>query len=560
MITDQFNSAPGGGRSCGVEKDPARTREIARGIAKAANHLAATNRGSAFSLIDEALALCPDSLVIATSCDMSLRWFDALRLEAAANLARAHIHEFPELRIVLGELERGPLRAIALARRLSSGQQQRSATIPGRIAYVLHRSLPHAGNGYAMRSHGMAKALIKRGVDLFCVTKPGFPFDLNRHQDGRNGLATMDAVDSVEYHRITAPRQRDFSRHPCDITAHAPIQYLEHAADAFVRKFTEVRPSCVVSASNFVVALPAAIAARQLGLPFIYEVRGFWELTRDSRLPGYLQSSSGQLEVFLETAVASAADAVITLTGPMRDELMARGVPAERIILAPNACNVENFVPAPRSVALQDRLGFVSTVPVIGYAGSFTPYEGLDDLVEACGNLKSEGLDFRLLLVGGEPPDEQGAFPVTDRIRDLARRNGIQNRLIMPGAVPHDEVAQWYSLIDIAPFPRKSLPVTELVSPLKPLEAMAMEKAVVVSSVGGMCEIVRHEETGLVFAKGEVKALSGALRRLLEDADLRQKLGTAARAWVKRERDWSNAAEGLIEAISPLIVDHEADD
>lgn len=524
----------------------------------AANHLLATNRVSAFSLIDEALALHPDSLVLATNCHISLRRFEALRLEAAADLAREHIQDYPELRVVLRALEKGPLRAIALSRRLAGGRQHCSPAIPRRIAYVLHSSLPHASNGYAMRSHGIAKSIIERGVDLICLTRPGFPFDLNRHQDGKDTLAVKDTVERVDYYRIVAPRQRDFPRHPCDITAYVPIQYLERSVDAFVRKFAEARPSCVVAASNFVVALPAAIAARQLGLPFVYEVRSFWEVTRDSRVPGYLQSSAGKLEVFLETAVASAADAVITLTGPMRDELVARGVPAERISLAPNACNVEDFVPAPPSQALQDRLGFDPTVPVIGYAGSFGPYEGLDDLVKACGHLKSEGLEFRLLMVGGEPADEHGAFPVTDRICDLARRNDIQNWLIMPGAVPHDEIAEWYSLIDIAPFPCKSVPVTELFSPIKPLEALAMQKAVVVSSVGGMREMVRHEETGLVFAKGEIRALGGALRRLLEDADLRQKLGKAGRAWVKRERGWSNAVEGLMEAISPLVVDYES--
>ena len=552
MITDQLKPAPSFTHKDNAMEDQARTSNIARGLAKAANHLAATNETSAFALIGEALALGPDSLVLATNCLLSLRCLDATRLEKAADLARAHIYDYPELTIVLRELEKGPLRSITLSRRLDSTQRLHSPAIPGRIAYVLHSSLPHASNGYAMRSHGIAKSLTERGADLFCLTKPGFPFDLNRYQDEYDRLARMDMVEGVDYHRVAQPRQRDFPRHPCDITAHASIQYLERAVDAFVDKFTEVRPSCVVAASNFVVALPAAIAARNLGLPFVYEVRGFWEITRDSRAPGYLQSSAGQLEVFLETAVARAADKVITLTRPMRDELVARGVRAERITLAPNACNVEDFVPGPRNEALQTRLGLDPTVTVIGYAGSFTPYEGLDDLVLACGRIKSRGTKFRLLLVGSEPADEHGGFPVTDRIRELARRNNIEDWLIMPGRVPYNEVAEWYSLIDIAPFPRKSLAVTELVSPLKPLEALAMEKAIVVSSVGGMREMVRDEETGLVFAKDDVGALSDALSRLIKDAALRRKLGEAGRAWVARERGWSNATEAFLNVVACL--------
>ena len=142
---------------------------------------------------------------------------------------------------------------------------------------------------------------------------------------------------------------------------------------------------------------------------------------------------------------------------------------------------------------------------------------------------------------------------MTDRIRELARRNNIEDWLIMPGRVPYNEVAEWYSLIDIAPFPRKSLAVTELVSPLKPLEALAMEKAIVVSSVGGMREMVRDEETGLVFAKDDVGALSDALSRLIKDAALRRKLGEAGRAWVARERSWAGTADTLAAvACSPI--------
>lgn len=531
-----------------------RNRNTARGLAKAAMNLAAKDSASATALIDEALELYPDSLVLAANCRLSVQQFDATRLETATIMARARADDYPELQVLVRQLEAGPLRAIDLARQLADRQPLQLEPVPGRIAYILHSSLPHSSNGYAMRSQGMAQALLDRGIDLACLTKPGFPFDLNRQQHSLDSLASVETVDGVDYRRIKAPLQRDIQRLPSDITAHAPIQYLERAIEALVQEFRDVRPSCVVTASNFVSALPAAIAARRLGLPFIYEVRGFWEITRESRDPGYLQTPVGKQEVFLETAVVRAADAVLTLTRPMRRKLIERGVPAERITLAPNACHVENFLPSPRSETLLARLQLDARMPVIGYAGSFTQYEGLDDLVQACGYLKAQGMEFRLLLVGSEPADEHGAFPVTDRIREIARRNGMEDWLIMPGRVPHDEVAQWYSLIDIAPFPRKSLPVTELVSPLKPLEALAMEKAIVVSSVGGMRDMVRDEETGLVFAKGDIGALSDALRRLLEDADLRRKLGRAGRAWVSEERSWSKAAEALLGVVANVAA------
>ena len=531
-----------------------RNRDAARGLAKAAMYMASADGDAANALIDEALARFQDSLVLGANCKIALRQFDVGRLEAAAELARKRSEEYPELAILLRQLDAGPLCAIGLARQLADRRPLQLESLTGRIAYVLHSSLPHSGNGYAMRSQGMARALLDKGVDLVCLTKPGFPFDLNRHQHALDKLAAEDAVDGVVYHRIGTPRQRHFQRLPSDITAHAPIQYLERAVDALVREFTRARPACVIAASNFVTALPAALAARRLGLPFVYEVRGFWEITRESRDPGYLQTPAGRQEVFLESAIARAADAVMTLTEPMRDMLVERGVEPERITLVPNACPAEDFHPLPRNEALLARLQLDTQKPVIGYLGSFTAYEGLDDLAEACGRLKAEGLEFRLVLVGSETADEQGAFPVTDRIREIARQSGMEDWLIMPGRVPHDEVAQWYSLIDIAPFPRKSLPVTELVSPLKPLEALAMEKAVVVSSVGGMREMVRHGKTGLVFAKGNADELDNSLRRLLKDADLRKSLGIAGRDWVRQKRNWSDAADAVMQVIGQLTV------
>lgn len=532
--------------------DQQRNRDIARGLAKAALHRVTESKTSALGLMDDALELHPDSFVLAADCRISHRLFEPKRLWLAAERARARAREWPELQPILRQLDAGALRTIALTHRFADRLSPQVEPVAGRVAYVLHSSLPHSSNGYAMRSHGMAKALIEKGVDLVCLTKPGFPYDLDRYQQSLDSLAMAETVDGVVYNRIAWPLQRRFTRRDWDETAHAPIQYLEQAVDALVDRFTQLRPACVVAASNFVTALPACLAARQLGLPFIYEVRGFWEMTRASRDSSYLASMRGRQEVFLESELARAADAVITLTGPMREELQARGVEPSRITLIRNACHADTFRPLPRNEVLARRIQLPADVPVIGYIGSFTQYEGLDDLIEACGMLKLQGSEFRLLLMGGEPADETGGFPVTARNQQIARQAGLQDWLIMPGRVPHDEVAQWYSLIDIAPFARKPQMVTELVSPLKPLEALAMEKAIVVSSVGGMSEMVRDGETGLVFDKGDVASLAQALQRLLRDRGLRVRLGKAGGAWVRLERSWEKAAETMMAVVSSL--------
>jgi glycosyltransferase involved in cell wall biosynthesis len=151
-------------------------------------------------------------------------------------------------------------------------------------------------------------------------------------------------------------------------------------------------------------------------------------------------------------------------------------------------------------------------------------------------------MNFRLLLVGSEHASRTGGGSITTEILDIVAATGLPDRLIMPGRIPHEEVEAYYSLIDIAPFPRKPQPVTEMVSPMKPLEALAMEKAVIVSSVRALAEMVHHEKTGLVFEKGDIDGLTDALARLIDDPGLRGDLGKAARRWVVEERTWDRTA------------------
>jgi glycosyltransferase involved in cell wall biosynthesis len=302
-------------------------------------------------------------------------------------------------------------------------------------------------------------------------------------------------------------------------------------------------------------ALPVLIAARRLGLPFVYEVRGFWEVTRQSREPGFESTSAYRLYERMETGAAKHADHVFTLTGPMRDELVRRGVDPWTISLLPNSCDPERFTPRDRDVALAARLGIPASAPVIGYIGTFVQYEGLDDLVAACVLLRRRGRDFRLMLIGNENVSGTDKGPITAEIERIAAETGLTDRLIMPGRVPHEEVAAYYSLIDIAPFPRKPQPVTEMVSPMKPLEALAMEKAVVVSSVAALVEMIAHEETGLVFAKGDIASLADVLDRLIGDPGLRARLGRNGRDWVVRRRTWTEMgrrARSTLDALVPV--------
>lgn len=409
----------------------------------------------------------------------------------------------------------------------------------GKLCYVLHNSLPYSSGGYATRAQGLAVGLQSIGITTAAITRPGYPLDVKAELSAE-ALPLTDEVQGITYIRAPHPRRK----------GNVLREYIPEAANELKQIITKQNPSVVAAASNYIAALPALIAARELGLPFVYEVRGFWEVTRLSRQPSYLKEPSYKIQEEMETFVCNSADKVVTLTQAMREELIRRGVAAEKIFLVPNACEPDRFVPRRRSPELASRLAIPDEVPVIGYVGTFVDYEGLDDLAQACGLLKEAGHAFRLLLVGNENTSGKDRGPITDDILRCAREYNFEEWLILPGRVPHEEVSEFYSLIDIAPFPRKPWPVCEMVSPMKPLEALAMEKAVVVSDVSALAEMVPDRERGLHFEKGSVTSLFQALEELVLSPELRQQLGRRGRKWVMEERTWEHSARAFAEVIS----------
>lgn len=410
-----------------------------------------------------------------------------------------------------------------------------------KIAYLLHNSLPYSSGGYATRAHGVAIGLQKSGFEMICITRPGYPFDIPGDHIGKE-IQSVTEVDGIKYHRVFEPLRNSM-----------PVaKYLLAAADAIKEFLIKEKVAIVLAASNHITAIPAGIAARELGLPYLYEVRGFWEITRLSREPGFENSHMYMNQVRYETLAAIHADRVFTLTNPMKEELVSRGVSVDKITLLPNSCNPNRFEPRSRDLDLSHKLKIPENVPVIGYIGSFVQYEGLENLAQACTQLLKKGIDFRLLLVGNENASGSGRGPITAEIIRLAEEEGLAEKLIMPGRVPYEQVESYYSLIDIAPFPRKPQPVTEMVSPMKPLEALAMEKAVVVSSVRALTEMIQDNETGLIFEKGNIKDLADKLENLIKNPDLRYRLGKAGRIWVEKERTWKKTTAIAAEIIKQI--------
>lgn len=466
----------------------------------------------------------------------------AMACEAAMKLDRALAgSDNPVDLKALAQMKSAPAYQLSSLSLLEAPGPYRIQPVPRRICYVLHNSLPYSSGGYATRAHGIASGLSSHGYEVLSITRPGFPFDIKPDLDAE--AARGDVIDGIRYTRIERPYSKGIS---------VP-NYVAQSADELTRVFRENRPEIVVAASNYRIGLMAMIAARRLGIPFIYEVRGWWELTRMSRDTAFVETPSYAVQAQLEQAVADRSDHVFTLTEPMREALIERGTPAAKVTLLPNSCDIERFEPAPRDRALAADLAIPHGVPVIGYVGTFVDYEGLEDLAHACGLLAGRGLDFRLMLVGNENTSGQERGPISAQIVEIAANLEFSERLIMPGRVPHEEVERYYSLVDIACFPRKPWPVCEMVSPMKPLEALAMEKAVVASDVRALAEMLRDGETGLLFRKGDVVSLADTLERLIRDEGMRRQLGARGREWVRSERTWNKTAGAAHEILSGIV-------
>ena len=278
----------------------------------------------------------------------------------------------------------------------------------------------------------------------------------------------------------------------------------------------------------------------------IYEVRGFIEETWLSRAGAGADSSEYyQIWRAAETRTMKAADAVVTLSDGMRDEIINRGVPGDRVFVIPNGVDVARFTPRQRDSSLAKKLGISEDTPVIGYIGSFVSYEGLSDLVRACSFLRDQGVVFKLLLVGSGA-DAAQVDSVVSELR-------LEQNVVRTGRVHHQETPSYHSLIDIFAVPRTGDRVCQLVTPLKPYEAMAMGRCVVASNVAAIRQVVRNGETGRLADPNNPNDLARVLRELIEDPEQRLALGENARKWVQSERNWV-AIGGLYSSVIRHVV------
>ncbi|WP_051221746.1 glycosyltransferase family 4 protein [Neptunomonas japonica] len=409
------------------------------------------------------------------------------------------------------------------------------------VLYLLHNCLPYNSGGYATRTHGLLKGIDEvSDFKVHGLSRPGYPTDHKKHISFKLPVVIPDSdlIDGIYYFRCNQKIRKS------SLTL---SEYVEFFSKEIINLAKKHKISIIHAASNYPNGIAANIAAKQLGIRSIYEVRGLWEITRLSRQKEWDKTEQFAFTAKMEAEACRGADAVFTITDALKKIMIDRGVEGNKISIVPNCVHSNKFSPLEPDLKLASELGISKDDTVIGYIGSIVNYEGLDTLLYALAKLKSRGVNsFKFLLVG----DGAELGYLRSLIHDLL----LTDDVIITGRVAHELVQSYYSLVEIAPFPRKPYLVCEAVSPLKPFEAMASEKAVIVSSCDALTEIVEHGKNGLVFQKGSVEALADSLQLLLEDRNLMRNLSLAGREWVCSERDWKNSSQVVSEVYEKLFA------
>ena len=390
-----------------------------------------------------------------------------------------------------------------------------------RVLHVLHHSLPVL-SGYSIRSDNIVRAQHALGIQVAFVTAA------QQAADDARPFQPSETIGGVPCWRTREPHASAL-RVPL-VREWRLMHALESEAAAAIASFN---PDVVHGHSPVLVGLPALRAARAARIPFVYEVRDLWENASvdlgkwSPRSPMYRAARAADGYVLRQ------ADAVVTICESLRSELAPRTGQPSKVLVVDNGVDIAAFE-GKRSPSAGDRWNLAGK-RVLAYVGTFKPYEGLELLVQAVPEIIRREPDAHLLIAGA---GEQDSI-----LRALVARMGLQRAVTFAGALPHKEVAHAYQAAQVMVYPRVLTLTTALTTPLKPLEAMLMKRAVIVSDIPPMRELVKDGDTGLVFKAGDTGDLAAKCVAVLQSADLRERLGENARAWVVRERGWAALAK-----------------
>lgn len=385
-----------------------------------------------------------------------------------------------------------------------------------RILHILDHSIP-LHSGYTFRTLAILRQQRNRGWETEHITS-------TKHYAAKQ---KEEIVDSLHFYR-TLPKHSLLERLPV-LNQYSVVESLYRHLNEII---PTVRPDILHAHSPALNGLAALWAGRRHDLPVVYEMRASWEDAATNHGTTREGSLRYRMSRGLETYVLKRADAITTISAGLRDHIIERGIPERSVNLIPNAVDVDRFefidgrCPSP----IRRRLG-LGNQTVLGFIGSFYGYEGLDLLLEAVPEIRERHPGMRVLLVGGGFQE--------DALKDQVKNQGLDDTVVFTGRVPHEEVHEYYAAIDILVYPRRHMRLTDIVTPLKPLEAMARGRLVTASDVGGHRELIDDGNNGLLFRTDDARALAAVVSRLIEDTELQNTLRHNGRRFVERERNWA---------------------
>ena len=400
-----------------------------------------------------------------------------------------------------------------------------------RILHVLDHSVP-LQSGYAFRTLAILRQQRALGWETLQVTS-------TKHTVA---TAPIEVVDGLTFYR-TVPKGGCADRLP----VLDQLMVIRSLQRRLAQLIPELKPDIVHAHSPCLTGIAAISAARRYGVPVVYEVRALWE---DGAVDHGTATRGGlryRVSRALETWVLRRANAVTTICEGLRCEILDRGLAEDKVTVIPNAVDLTRFTGSGRADKDLARSLGLDGACVLGFIGSFYGYEGLSLLLSALPRLVRRMPAVRVLLVGGGYEE--------DALKRQAAEAGIADKVVFAGRVPHDRVQDYYNLVDVFVYPRKRTRLTELVTPLKPLEAMAQGRTVVASDVGGHRELIRPRETGLLFRADDPDSLAGAVLELLEHPELGAAMRANGRRFVEMERTWT-ASVALYAAVYSKLHKH----
>ena len=397
-----------------------------------------------------------------------------------------------------------------------------------RVLHVLDHSIP-LHSGYTFRTAALLREQRTLGWETFHLTSP---------KQGEVTAAFED-VDGLRFYRTPVAKGALAS-----LPIGKELALMKQLETRLEEVAMEIRPDIIHAHSPVLNALPAIKVARRLGIPVVYEIRAFWEdaaVDHGSTNEGSLRYRATRK---LETRAIQQVDHVFTICEGLRADIVARGIAPEKVTVIPNAVDIDAFkLASPPDPELQKKWGLADKT-VIGFIGSFYAYEGLDLLLDALPALVKQRPDVRILLVGGGPQETN--------LRLQAEALGLKDHVLFTGRVPHTDVARYYDLINILAYPRHRMRLTDLVTPLKPLEAMAQGQLFIASDVGGHKELIEHGRTGILFEAGNRRSLAKAIINLLEAPASWPAIRANGRAFVENVRNWRNSVANYVEPYQRL--------